>query len=125
MSALVATVVPWRKQKTPPASTPIGASAPPSPSAIASEGSAVVEETFHTAMRPLFPSNKQTSVKVPPESIPIRNGIYPYHSVRDPLPIIMGHSRWRNQLQVWRKLTPHEAREHPLPRDRGREDVLS
>jgi len=49
------------------------------PVATASEGSAAIEETFQTAMRPLFSSNRQMSVKVPPESTPIRHAIYPYH----------------------------------------------
>jgi hypothetical protein len=74
-------------------------SASPSPAATASEGSVAVEETFQTAMRPLFSSKRQISVKVPPESMPIRHAIYPYHSVGDPLPIIMGRSRRRNQVQ--------------------------
>src|SRR5215467_4649147 len=59
MSALVATVVPWPKNETLPGCTPIRASASPSPSATACEGSAGVEETFQTAMRPLLSSNRQ------------------------------------------------------------------
>ena len=41
----------------------------------ACEGSAGVEATFQTEMRPLLSSNKQTSVNVPPESTLIRHAI--------------------------------------------------
>jgi hypothetical protein len=75
--------------------TLIWASASRSPPATASEGSAAVEETFQTAIRPLFSSKRQISVKVPPESTPIRHAIYPHHSVGDRLAIIMEQSRRR------------------------------
>src|SRR5208282_5061022 len=36
------------------------------------DGSSGVEATFHTCTRPVASSNRQTSVKVPPESTPTR-----------------------------------------------------
>src|SRR4051794_32530162 len=39
------------------------------------DGSSGVEETFHTSRRPVVSSNRQTSVKVPPESTPTRQTI--------------------------------------------------
>ena len=42
---------------------------------MAREGSSGVEATFHTATRPLSSSNRQTSVKVPPESTPTRHAM--------------------------------------------------
>src|SRR5215472_7362690 len=75
MSALVATVVPWPKNETSLACAAIRASASLSPSATACDGSAGVEETFQTSIRPLLSSNRQISVNVPPESTPIRHPI--------------------------------------------------
>src|SRR6516225_2081057 len=43
------------------------------PCAMPREGSSGVEETFQTSTRPELSSNKQTSVKVPPESTPTRH----------------------------------------------------
>src|SRR5215475_11571714 len=43
------------------------------PWAMPREGSSGVEETFQTSTRPSSSSNKQMSVKVPPESTPMRH----------------------------------------------------
>src|SRR5215471_182181 len=75
MSAFVATVVPWPKNETSLACAAIRTSASLSPSATDCDGSAGVEETFQTAIRPLLSSNRQISVNVPPESTPIRHPI--------------------------------------------------
>ena len=45
------------------------------PRAMARDGSSGVEGTFHTSTPPLASSNRQTSVKVPPESTPIRQAM--------------------------------------------------
>ena len=54
ISALVATVIPWPKQETSLACAPVWASASPTPPTTAREGSAGVEETFHTAIWPVL-----------------------------------------------------------------------
>ena len=45
------------------------------PCAMPRDGSSGVDDTFQTATRPESSSNKQTSVKVPPESMPTRHVI--------------------------------------------------
>src|SRR5580698_7098566 len=45
------------------------------PVAIPSDGSSGVELTFQTSIRPVVSSNRQTSVKVPPESTPTRHAM--------------------------------------------------
>src|SRR5215472_20735 len=82
ISALVATVVPWPKYVTSAGVTVISASASSTPFATASDGSTGVEDTFHTAMRPVASSNRHTSVNVPPESTPTRHAILEPRSSR-------------------------------------------
>jgi hypothetical protein len=47
----------------------------PDPAHNRTRGIGRVEETFHTWIWPVLFSNRQTSVKVPPESTPIHNAM--------------------------------------------------
>ena len=84
ISALVASVVPWIRARTPAGPAPASWSSVTTPSSTACDGSLGVVRSLPTRTAPVVSSTQTRSVKVPPMSTPMRDGL-PLAAMDSPL----------------------------------------